>query len=144
MKQHKIKKAEEIIDYINYYFGVNCLEPTNEEITRIPRQIAMFYIRKHLKLGFYEIGKLFPSNKTKTGYKNHSTVMNACSRVYGYFQVDKEYIELNKILDEKCTNISKFTPLELEKYEEVKSIQNKLLTLSIEEIKEFKNYINGK
>jgi chromosomal replication initiator protein len=40
----------------------------------LPRQIAMYLIRKYTGLGFKEIGHYF-------GGKDHSTVMHACKKI---------------------------------------------------------------
>ena len=48
----------------------------------VPRQIAMFLIRKYTGIGFKEIGVYF-------GGKDHTTIMHACSKIEEGFETDR-------------------------------------------------------
>lgn len=50
----------------------------------IPRQVAMYLVRKHLDLPYKEIGEKF-------GKRDHSTVINACERVEKNIRKDDFY-----------------------------------------------------
>lgn len=49
----------------------------------LPRQIAMFLVRKYTGMGFREIGQVF-------GGKDHSTILHACQKIEGGFDGDPE------------------------------------------------------
>ena len=47
----------------------------------LPRQIAMYLIRKYTGLGFKEIGQYF-------GGKDHTTILHACNKIESGFETD--------------------------------------------------------
>ena len=65
----------------------------------IPRQIAMFLIKKHLDKSLVDIGRVF-------GGKDHTTVMNALQRVD--FLQNKD-LDIKNDIDELTTRIHNIT-----------------------------------
>lgn len=59
----------------------------------MPRQIAMYLIRKYLDLPYKEIGLAF-------GKRDHSTVINACERVEKNIKKDPSYLKAIQQLEE--------------------------------------------
>lgn len=69
----------------NFYFiGIKDLKSLSRSHKNThPRQMAIYLIRKYLKLGFKDIGKYF--NK-----KNHTTVLYACRKVERAIKLDNK------------------------------------------------------
>ena len=64
-----------------------CRSPTTRvQAIAMPRQIAMYLVRKYTGLGFKEIGQFF-------GGKDHSTVVHACKKVETDLEVEAEIRE---------------------------------------------------
>lgn len=55
---------------------------SRERSILLPRQVAIFLIRKHTSLGFKEIGKLF-------GGKDHTTIMHAVQKIEAFMKRDQ-------------------------------------------------------
>jgi chromosomal replication initiator protein len=55
--------------------------PTRVQNIALPRQIAMYLIRKYTGLGYKEIGRFF-------GGKDHSTIMHGCRKVEGEMETN--------------------------------------------------------
>lgn len=87
----KITNYKKIIESINSFYDINAtgnmfFTSRKKEFAR-PRQIAMYLIKKELKMSFSEIGRKF-------GGKDHTTVIHACQLI------EKEYEENEKIRQE--------------------------------------------
>jgi hypothetical protein len=84
---------EFILDIVQSYFNVG--EDYYRRRTRkydivLPRQIAMYLIRKHTSLSLSDIG-------VKFGNKDHATVLHGVRKVKGYMDVDRDI--KNKVND---------------------------------------------
>lgn len=87
----KITNYKKIIESINSFYDINAtgnmfFTSRKKEYAR-PRQIAMYLIKKELKMSYSEIGRKF-------GGKDHTTVIHACQLI------EKEYEENEKIRQE--------------------------------------------
>lgn len=66
----------------HYHLKVQDLKSTTRAQTvSLPRQIAMYLIRKYTNMGYKEIGKYF-------GGKDHSTIMHGCRKIEGEMETD--------------------------------------------------------
>ena len=136
----KIKKAKEIISLINDYFNVNCNQLGRKSNIIIPRQMAMYYIRKNIEISYQEIGKLFKTNGNKG--KNHATIIHACRTIENLIEFDSEIKTYNKDLSERCKRISKLDKFDLDKYNLIKDINIILNDLDIDTLTKVEDYLN--
>ena len=136
----KIKKAKEIISLINNYFNVNCNQLGRKSNIIIPRQMAMYYIRKNIEISYQEIGKLFKTNGNKG--KNHATIIHACRTIENLIEFDSEIKTYNKDLSERCKRISKLDKFDLDKYNLIKDINIILNDLDIDTLTKVEDYLN--
>ena len=136
----KIKKAKEIISLINDYFNVNCNQLGRKSNIIIPRQMAMYYIRKNIEISYQEIGKLFKTNGNKG--KNHATIIHACRTIENLIEFDSEIKTYNKDLSERCKRISKLDKFDLDKYNLIKDISIILNDLDIDTLTKVEDYLN--
>jgi hypothetical protein len=75
--EKRYDKAEKIIRFVTQYFELKIQDlklPSREKSISLPRQIAIYLIRKHTGLILKEIGNLF-------GGKDHTTIMHACNKI---------------------------------------------------------------
>jgi len=89
-------KIYEIKNTVAQYWGLRIkdLESTNRtKAIALPRQIAVYFVRTHLQIGFREIGKHF-------GGKDHTTIL------YAYRKIQAD-IEKNKVIREAILSIQK-------------------------------------
>lgn len=71
----------------HYHLRVPDLKSTTRiRSIALPRQIAMYLIRKYTGLGFKEIGQYF-------GGKDHTTILHACSKIEGSLENDEHIRE---------------------------------------------------
>ena len=78
--------TEAIQNSVAKHFHIKVQDLKNTSRARsvsLPRQIAMFLIRKYTGMGFKEIGSCF-------GGKDHTTVMHACTKIEGNIETDRE------------------------------------------------------
>ncbi|MBL7715910.1 MAG: chromosomal replication initiator protein DnaA [Bdellovibrionales bacterium] len=76
---------EAIQSAVAKYFGIKSQDFKSTSRARqvaLPRQIAMYLIRKYSKLSFNEIGHYF-------GGKDHSTIVHACKKIEGDLETDE-------------------------------------------------------
>ena len=76
--------AESIQTTVARHFDIKIsdLKSTNRaKSVSLPRQIAMYLIRKYTRMGFKEIGSYF-------GGKDHSTILHACNKIQKNMEVD--------------------------------------------------------
>ncbi|MDD4358408.1 MAG: chromosomal replication initiator protein DnaA [Candidatus Pacebacteria bacterium] len=86
----KVTSVENIIDKIIEFYSLednNLFISSRKKEYSKPRQLAMYLLKKELKLSYSQIGRKF-------GGKDHTTVMHACSLV------EKEYEENQKFTQE--------------------------------------------
>ena len=133
------EKAKEIINYINDYFGVNCLELTRKKTIVLPRQMAMYYIYKNIDLSLNAIGQLFPSNFKNQTHKDHATVIHAKKTIENLIEVDKEIQMFDNDLRKTCKLISKLDEKELKKHLLIKELNNIFEKQSLESLINLKN-----
>jgi hypothetical protein len=131
----RIQKAYYIINIVNRYFDVDCNQEGRKSYVLIPRQMAMYYIRKNIKLSFYQIGKLFKG-------KNHATVIHACRTMENLIEVDSEIRGYDKDLSDKCADLSKLNNDDLDKYRLIDTISNRLNSLDIDTLTKVEKYLN--
>lgn len=91
----KITNHKKIIESINSFYEISSsnmfLTSRKKEYAR-PRQIAMYLLKKELKMSFSEIGRRF-------GGKDHTTVMHACQLIEkSYEENEKTRQEIDLIL----------------------------------------------
>lgn len=88
--------AEDIKKIVCSFYGVTKQQLNSKIRTQkiaMPRQIAMYLIRKHLDLPYKEIGGYF-------GKRDHSTVINACERVQKNIEKNPDYLKAIQQLEE--------------------------------------------
>lgn len=92
----ELQVMEFILDIVQNYFNVQedyFLLKTRRYDIVLPRQIAMYLIRKHTTLSLSDIG-------IKFGNKDHATVLHGVKKV-------KDYIQVDKVLRRKVNDIDK-------------------------------------
>lgn len=80
----RILTVEHVQKMVADFFKIKLADLTGKRRVRslsLPRQIAMYLCRKHVKSSFPEIGYKF-------GGKDHSTVVHACSKIQGVLLTD--------------------------------------------------------
>jgi hypothetical protein len=140
--ESKIFRAEAIINLINKYFNLNCRDLDRDGGKVIARQIAMYYIKKEIKLSYTTIGKLFPSKDSAAGYKGHDTVLYACRTVEGLIDVDKQTKEYSKDLIEEIKLISRLNIEDIPEYSLRLETIKRLKQLSESELKRVNLYLD--
>lgn len=131
----RIKKAYYIINIVNKYFDVDCNQAGRKSYVLIPRQMAMYYIRKNIKLSFYQIGKLFKG-------KTHATVIHAYRTMGNLIDVDSEIKGYDKDLSKRCSDLSKLNNDDIDKYILIDTISNRLNSLDIDTLNNVEKYLN--
>lgn len=131
----RIEKAKQIINIINKYFDVDCNELGRKSYIVIPRQMAMYYIKKNIKLSYNQIGTLFNG-------KNHATAIHACRTIENLIEFDSEIKGYNKDLSERCSDLSKLSDDDFDKYRLISTINNRLNCLDIDTLTKVENYLN--
>ena len=131
----RIEKAYYIINIVNRYFEVDCNQAGRKSYVLIPRQMAMYYIRKNINLSFHQIGKLFKG-------KNHATVIHACRTMENLIEVDSEIRGYDRDLSDKCSDLSKLNNGDLDKYRLIDTISNRLNSLDIDTLTKVEKYLN--
>lgn len=135
----RLKKAKQIIDYIDDYFNVKCNQLGRKSYVVIPRQMAMYYIRKNIDLSFREIGELFHTNGKP---KHHATVLHSCRLIESLIEVDVDIRSFDASLKDHCQAISRLNDFDMEKYNLERQIKNYLIDLSLDDVKSIENYIS--
>ena len=82
--KESLVSVEKIQSVVANYFNISVSNLTNPKRTNevtLPRQIAIYFIRRKLGVRFREIGKYF-------GGKNHSTILHACKKVESKISTD--------------------------------------------------------
>ncbi|MCK9577929.1 chromosomal replication initiator protein DnaA [bacterium] len=82
----KVTSHKKIIDTITSFYdiqGGNMFTTSRKKEFSKPRQIAMYLIKKELKMSYSEIGRKF-------GGKDHTTVIHACQLVEKSYQEDEQ------------------------------------------------------
>ena len=123
-------KAKAIINLIDKYFNLNCKDFDRLGNNVIARQMAMYYIRKEIKMHFNKIGKLFPSKDSASGYKGHDTVLYSCRTISDLIEVDYQTKEYHKDLGKEVELIAKLNLNEITQYKIRSNIFEKLKQLS--------------
>ncbi|MFA5368770.1 MAG: chromosomal replication initiator protein DnaA [Candidatus Paceibacterota bacterium] len=97
----KITNFKKIIESITAFFDIpsgNMFYSSRKKEFSKPRQIAMFLLKKELKLSYSEIGRKF-------GGKDHTTVIHACQLVEKLWDEDeKTHQEIELILQRIYSN----------------------------------------
>lgn len=94
--------VEEILRIVTEHFNLSLSDiksATRSKPIVVPRQIAMYLIKKHLEKSFVEIGRHF-------GNRDHTTVMNAISRVQDLQQKD---MDIRNHIEDLTTQIHNIT-----------------------------------
>ncbi len=87
-------KINSIHQTVAKYFGLRVQDlkaPSRVREVVLPRQIAIYLVRKHTGIGFKEIGKSF-------GGKDHSTVMHAYNKIATAIERDNSVCETVEII----------------------------------------------
>ncbi|MCK9393701.1 chromosomal replication initiator protein DnaA, partial [bacterium] len=82
----KVTSHKKIIDTITSFYdiqGGNMFTTSRKKEFSKPRQIAMYLIKKELKMSYSEIGRKF-------GGKDHTTVIHACQLIEKSYQEDEQ------------------------------------------------------
>jgi hypothetical protein len=140
--ESKIYRAEAIINLINKYFNLNCRDLDRNGGKVIARQMAMYYIKKEIKLSYNKIGMLFPSKDSASGYKGHDTALYSFRTVEGLVEVDKETKEYDKDLIEEVKLIARLSIDEIPEYSLRLETFKKIKQLSESELKRLNLYLD--
>lgn len=97
----EIEQAKDIIDIVAKHFGMSrelILQKSRKRTILLPRQIAMFIVRKRTSIGLVKIGEAF-------GGFHHTTVINSLTQINNDLATNQEYVStqiqtINKIIDE--------------------------------------------
>ena len=128
-------KSEAIINTINKYFNLNCRDLDRKSGKVIARQMAMYYIRKGVKISYNKIGRLFPSKDSSDGFKGHVTVRHSVKTIEDLIEVDKEIKEYHKDLNFEIELILKLNICEIKEYKLRADTFEKLKQLNESELK---------
>ncbi len=82
---------ESIQDIVSKHFGIRVSDLKSSSRLKnfaLPRQVAMYLVRKYLRLGFKDIGELY------FGGRDHTTVMHACEKIETAFDADPKVREM--------------------------------------------------
>lgn len=99
---HSTISVEEIMKIVADHFKVRILDlksSTRAKPIVVPRQIAMYLIKKFLDKSLVDIGKAF-------GGKDHTTVMNALDRVKSLQAADQDFSKDIEDLETRIHNIT--------------------------------------
>ena len=94
--------AEDILRLVSEHFGLTILDLKSSSRSKpivVPRQIAMYLIKKHLDKSYVEIGRYF-------GNRDHTTVMSAIQKVSYLHTQD---LEIRNHIEEITADIHKST-----------------------------------
>lgn len=75
-------QVDQIQKRVAGYFGITVRDlkgNVRRPVIALPRQIAMYLVRIHVKIGLKEIGRYF-------GGKDHTTVLHACQKIEGWIK----------------------------------------------------------
>jgi len=95
----RILTVEQIQKVVAEFYKIKLADLTGKRRLRslaLPRQIAMYLCRKHVKSSFPEIGYKF-------GGKDHSTVVHACSKIERVIGADTTLREQVELLENSLT-----------------------------------------
>jgi chromosomal replication initiation ATPase DnaA len=134
-------KAEAIINTVNKYFNLDCRELGRPTEIVVARQMAMYYIRKEIKLSHGKIGKLFPSEDSASGFKGHATVIYSCKTISDLIEVDAETRKYDNDLSEDIELIAKLDLNEITQYKIRADIFEKLKELSEGQLNNVNTYL---
>jgi chromosomal replication initiator protein len=85
-EKRQILTAEGIQKTVASFFNIKVSDLKSEKkhkVLALPRQIAMWLVRKHVKSSFPDIGEKF-------GGKDHSTVIHACKKIEEKMKTDAQ------------------------------------------------------
>jgi hypothetical protein len=123
-------KAEAIIKLINNYFNLDCRDLDRESNKVVARQMAMYYIKKEIKLSYNKIGMLFPSKDSASGFKGHVTVRHSVKTIEDLIEVDAQTRSYDIDLSEESKLIAILNLNEITQYKIRTDIFEKLKQLS--------------
>ena len=135
-------KAEAIINLINKYFNLDCRDLDRESNKVVARQMAMYYIKKEIKLSYNKIGMLFPSKDSAAGFKGHVTVRHSVKTIEDLIEVDAETRNYANDLAEEVRLISRLSVEEIPSYNLRLDTIEKLKELSESELKRVNLYLD--
>jgi chromosomal replication initiator protein len=87
---------EEVMEAVSRYYSVSVQDMIGKSRVReilVPRQIVMHLARKHLRMSTVRIGERFSN-------RDHTTVMNALSRIEQYMQGDSQILREVRAVEE--------------------------------------------
>jgi chromosomal replication initiator protein len=88
---------QEIMEAVSSYYSVSVQEMVGQSRVReilIPRQIAMFLGRKHLRMSTVKLGEVFSG-------RDHTTVMNACDKIEKKLNSDPQLLREVRALEQE-------------------------------------------
>ena len=134
-------KAEAIINLINKYFNLDCRDLDRESNKVVARQMAMYYIKKEIKLSYNKIGMLFPSKDSAAGFKGHVTVRHSVKTIEDLIEVDAQTRNYDKDLAEEVKLIAILDLNEITQYKIRADIFEKLKELSEGQLNNVNTYL---
>ena len=134
-------KAEAIINLINKYFNLDCRDLDRESNKVVARQMAMYYIKKEIKLSYNKIGMLFPSKDSAAGFKGHVTVRHSVKTIEDLIEVDAQTRNYDKDLAEEVKLIAILDLNEITQYKIRADIFEKLKELSESQLNNVNTYL---
>lgn len=137
-KPQKIERANKIIKIVDEYFDTKCKSLGKYTPIVLPRQMAMYYIRENLKLPSETIGRLFPSATSRSGFKDHATVLHAHKLISDLVNLDAEIKSYNLDLKDKCKEVCAFSDSDLEKMDLIYHISKEYYKLDLQDLKDIK------
>lgn len=94
--QMKIKSYEDLIDIVSEHFGIEkegILWENRKKEFMIPRQVAMYLLKKKMRYTYERIGNIF-------SWRNHASVLYSCNKLEQVIKKDKDLLyEINVIRD---------------------------------------------
>ena len=98
IKRGSNPKIEIIQNAVAQHFGLSLNDlksNTRRPTIALPRQVAMYLIRKHMGIGFKEIGRSF-------GGKDHTTILHACHKIENHLRSDKMMSDAVDLIRKSC------------------------------------------
>jgi len=88
-------QMQEVLEEVSRYYSVSVADMLGASRIReilVPRQIAMFLGKKHLRLSYVRLGEIFSN-------RDHTTVMNAVSKIEDKLQNDPQLLREMRSLE---------------------------------------------
>ncbi|HBH20421.1 MAG TPA: chromosomal replication initiator protein DnaA [Candidatus Peribacter riflensis] len=88
---------QDVLESVSRYYSVSVQDMIGQSRVReilVPRQIAMFLGKKHLRMSYVRLGEVFSG-------RDHTTVMNACGKIDAKMQNDPQLLREVRAMEQE-------------------------------------------